>query len=71
MRQRTLSLKRETLAALSPDEMSGIVGGSHACTVGHGPTIDETCPTPTLPVAICVQEFTHEYPTNARDCTSS
>lgn len=71
MRQRTLSLKRETLAALSSDEMSGVVGGSHGCTIGHGPTIDETCPTPTLPVAICVADFLREHPTNAADCTSS
>ena len=54
-----LSLKRESLAALTPDEMSAVNGGSHAaCTVTHGPTLDESCPTPTLPVAICVGDVT-------------
>ena len=50
---RRLTLTRETLADLSSDEMADVVGGSHACTVGHGPSIDQSCPTPTLPVAIC------------------
>ena len=48
-----LSLRRETLAALTSDELTAVNGGSHACTVTHGPSIDQACPTPTLPVAIC------------------
>ena len=55
---RRLSLKRETLTPLSPDEMTGVAGGSHLCTVTHGPSFDQACPTPTLPVNICVDEAT-------------
>ena len=55
-----LSLKRETLAALSSDELAGVNGGSHACTVTHGPSIDQACPTPTLPVAICTAGLTQQ-----------
>lgn len=56
-----LSLKRDALTALTTDEMSSVNAGSHACTVGHGPSIDEPCPTPTLPVAICVADTTYNY----------
>jgi hypothetical protein len=63
---RRLSLRRETLAPLTTDEMVAVAGGSHLCavtdncgeTLTHGPTIDQTCPTPTLPVAICVGKYT-------------
>ena len=52
-----LSLRRETLAALTSDELTVVNGGSHGCTIGHGPSIDEQCPT--LPVAVCTAaEFT-------------
>jgi len=55
---RRLSLKRETLTPLSPDEMSAVNGGSHLCGVTHGPSFDEACPTPTLPVNLCVDGLT-------------
>lgn len=59
---RRLSLRRETLAPLTTDEMVAVAGGSHLCavtdncgeTVTHGPSIDQTCPNPTLPVVLCV-----------------
>lgn len=50
--RRSLSLKRESLAALTTDEMTGVAGGSHGCTVGHGPSFDQACPT--TPVNFCV-----------------
>lgn len=55
-RPRTLSLKRETLTELTSAELDVVVGGSHscACTVTHGPSLDEPCPTPTLPVFDCL-----------------
>jgi len=60
MRTRSLSLKRETLAALTSDEMSAVNGGSHLCGVTHGPSFDESCPTPTLPVNVCVAGATDQ-----------
>jgi hypothetical protein len=58
MRSRTLSLKRETLAELSAAEMTSVAGGSHACPIGHGPSFDEPCEIPTLPLTPCVNEIT-------------
>jgi len=63
---RRLGLKRETLTPLTTDEMVSVAGGSHLCavtdncgeTLTHGPSIDQTCPSPTLPVAICVGTYT-------------
>lgn len=55
---RRLTLRRETLAPLSDTEMTSVNGGSHACGVTHGPSIDESCPTPTLPVAVCTGGLT-------------
>ena len=63
--RKLLSLKRETLAPLSSSEMTHVVGGSHFCavtdacadTITHGVTFD-ACPTPTLPVNVCVQNIT-------------
>ena len=69
--RRSLSLRRETLAALSSDEMSAVNGGSHLCTVTHGPSIDQTCPDLTLPVVLCVQDLTWRVcPTNPYMCAS-
>ncbi len=59
--RRTLSLKRESLAVLSTDEMAGVAGGSHACGVTHTASFDVDCPT--LPVNVCVQEV--------RECLAS
>ncbi|HEX8002711.1 MAG TPA: class I lanthipeptide [Mycobacteriales bacterium] len=56
--RRSLSLKRETLTALSDDQMSSVQGGSHLCGVTHGPSFDQSCPTPTLPINECVQDMT-------------
>jgi hypothetical protein len=57
--RRSLSLKRETLADLTPGELAGIQGGSHVdCTVTHGASFDESCPTPTLPVNFCIDGLT-------------
>jgi hypothetical protein len=49
--RRSLSLQRETLADLTSDELGSVAGGSHACAVTHGPSIDETCFS--LPVTDC------------------
>ena len=52
-RTRTLSLKRETLTELTPGELGAVVGASHVgCTVTHGASLDEPCPT--LPVFVCL-----------------
>jgi len=59
---RRLGLRREALSPLTTEEMVSVAGGSHLCavtdncgeTLTHGPSIDQTCPSPTLPVAICV-----------------
>lgn len=68
---RRLTLNREALTALTTDEMSSVNGGSHLCTVTHGPSIDQACPTPTLPVAICVADLTFRVcPTNPRICAA-
>ncbi len=40
---RALSLRRESLAPLGDGELSAVNGGSHFCTVGHGPTFDTPC----------------------------
>ena len=54
-KNRTLALKRETLAQLTATEMESVHGGSHLC----GPTDDCThasfdAPCPTTPVLICI-----------------
>lgn len=54
---RVLRLNRETLTALTSDELSSVAGGSHLCTVGHGPSFDQSCPTPTLPVNDCLADI--------------
>lgn len=59
MRSHTLSLRRETLAPLSVEDMTAVVGGSHTCpltdrcgdTITHGPSFDATCPS--APVTGC------------------
>jgi hypothetical protein len=60
MRQnRSLSLKRETLAELTTGELTTVAGGSHLCavtdncteTIGHN-SLDATCPT--VPVLVCI-----------------
>ena len=55
---RRLSLRRETLTVLTSDEMSGVAGGSHLCTVTHGASFDVACPIPTTPINECVNEVT-------------
>lgn len=48
---RRLTLRGESLAALTSDELAGVVGGSHACEVTHGESIDQSCQT--VPVTVC------------------
>jgi hypothetical protein len=53
---RTLALKRESLTALTGDELAVVVGGTHLCvtgTCGHGATFDTPCAIPTTPVNNC------------------
>ncbi len=59
---RRLTLRRESLAPLTGDDLAAVAGGSHECptrpgceTLTHGPSLDEPCPTPTLPVLNCVR----------------
>lgn len=67
--RRSLSLKRETLTALTGGELAGVNAGSHLCGVTHGPSFDQPCPTPTLPVNICVADLTLRVcPTNPYVC---
>ena len=56
MRNRTLTVKRETLSELSAGELSGVAGGSHLCvtdTVGHTESFDLPCRT--IPVNVCLR----------------
>lgn len=59
--RRSLSLKRETLSALTTEELVSVNGGqqelthvscnpTNACT--HGPSFDQQCPT--TPVNYCI-----------------
>jgi hypothetical protein len=48
-----LSLRRESLTALTDDELGAVAGGSHLCEVTHGASFDESCPT--VPVNACVR----------------
>lgn len=52
---RALSLRRETLAALTTGELSEVAGGSHLCFVTddctHATLYD---PCPTNPLAVCL-----------------
>ncbi|HEV2890019.1 MAG TPA: hypothetical protein VGX28_06550 [Frankiaceae bacterium] len=52
---RALSLRRETLAALTSDELTVVAGGSHLCAATDRCThasIDASCPT--VPLADCL-----------------
>lgn len=54
--RKTLSLKRESLAPLTPGEMASVAGASHLCldvteACGHA-SIDQSCPT--VPVVPCL-----------------
>ena len=55
--QRRLALKRESLSDLASDDMRAVIGGTHIVTdcgcLTHGLSC-EFCPTPTLPVNICI-----------------
>ena len=59
--QRTLALKRERLADLESGDLRQVVGGTHIATdcgcLTHGATC-EVCPTPTLPINVCVDNIT-------------
>ena len=61
MHNRTLSLKREALADLTPNELGLVAAGQQALThlgcgatdgCTHGPTFDQACPT--LPLNPCL-----------------
>ncbi|HEX8002708.1 MAG TPA: hypothetical protein VF519_08430 [Mycobacteriales bacterium] len=55
MRNRSLTLKRETLTALTTDDLTAVVGGSHLCLVTDNCThvsVDATCPS--VPVTNCL-----------------
>lgn len=56
MNKRILSLKREALTELATSELAVVVGGSDLCTVGHGPSFDEACPT--TPIRNCLAGLT-------------
>lgn len=49
---RRLSLRRETLTALTDGDLAAVAGGSHLCTGGPGTSIDAPCPT--LPLSPCL-----------------
>lgn len=56
--RRRLALRREELSDLAGDELGAVVGGTHIATdcgcVTHGLSC-ERCPTPTLPINVCVE----------------
>lgn len=55
MRNRTLALKRETLTALTTDDLAVVVGASHLCGVTDVCThasVDASCPS--VPVTNCL-----------------
>lgn len=54
---RALALRRESLTPLGDGDLAAVNGGSHLCTVGHGPSFDTPCPTPTIPVNVCLGEL--------------
>ena len=74
MRNRKLSLKRESLAELTSVELVNVAGGaqeiSHLCNptdrCGHGPSFDERCPT--LPLYYC---FKVAEPASLLDCIAT
>ena len=73
MRNRTLSLKRESLAELSTDDLVSVAGGqalTHLCgptdRCTHGPSFDERCPT--LPVNDCIKVA---QPASLLDCIAT
>ena len=62
--RKSLSLKREALAELSPSELGSVAGGAYELThlscnltdgCGHGPSFDQACPT--LPVNYCLRQL--------------
>ena len=66
---RTLSLKRETLTALSDGDLAAVNGGSHLCATDaltHGASCEQSCPT--VPVNDCINRFTSAIDLSNLNC---